>query len=90
MTKHSPGPWRAILDEKPDAEIWDANGLEIAKVYFDSDRREADARLIAKAPELLEALDSVCCALSTREDLSEMERRELESGFALIREIEGE
>lgn len=51
MSKHTPGPWDwdgSVLDE--DREIIGA-GLCVARVYED-----ADARLIAAAPKMLETL----------------------------------
>lgn len=52
-TKHTPGPWEAIGNLVQIAECRDA--------YFDphSDEAKANARLIAAAPELLEALQSI-------------------------------
>ena len=60
MSKHTPKPWLT----KPTASIGpqravysetDPSGRDIAIVY-DSENSEADANLIAAAPELLEAL----------------------------------
>lgn len=61
--KHTPGPWtnsppRVSLDG--DCFVYGPEGLAIARVYGvcprDTDAREANARLIAAAPELYEAL----------------------------------
>lgn len=52
MTKHTPGPWTAD-GEDSDWEI-NFNGISIAEVYD-----EADARLIAAAPDMLAALEAV-------------------------------
>lgn len=62
MSKHTPGPWSAEVDRENDHEInivsgnrpfvataWPANHQE-------DKEQEANARLIAAAPELLEAL----------------------------------
>lgn len=49
--KHSPGPWRWTWHTR---SLFDAEGCGIA--YVDVMPRDADARLIAAAPELLNAL----------------------------------
>lgn len=57
-SKHTPGPWRQSLTD--DTRIIDSSGCEVASVagdyQHDYARMEANARLIAAAPELLEAL----------------------------------
>ena len=69
MSKHSPAPWRYVKgddnqpkDDLPD-DVWgtiqDNNYYHIARIWGDVDKRhepKANARLIASAPELLEAL----------------------------------
>jgi len=57
MRNHSPGPWRAVgasISAKGTGRIGKA--LEI---YMDRAEREANARLMAAAPELLEALENL-------------------------------
>lgn len=58
MTKYTPGPWIAYDFA---ADWWVANPEDdsgpMLRVGSDHDRREANARLIAAAPELLEALE---------------------------------
>lgn len=65
MSAHTPGPW--ALD--PCASGWTliANGQDITSEPFDA--CDADARLIAAAPELLEALQ----ALVGEADLGELD-----------------
>ena len=61
-TKHTPGPWRSALvsDKSWHVGVYDNTGTQVALVKVASalsaPRRDADARLIAAAPELLEAL----------------------------------
>lgn len=66
MSGHTPGPWSLIVDDAGDgSEIYGfdvsaPNGRGIA--YYDANddpETEANARLIAAAPELLEALKAV-------------------------------
>ena len=63
MSKHTPGPWKYSTEPQPNGcPIIGAQGLMIAMLAHtvkQADQREtalANARLIAAAPELLEAL----------------------------------
>jgi len=65
MSKHTPGTW-VVFDDHPDkacVHIREDNGFdEIAAIYrYRGNPRDplADARLIAAAPELLEALENL-------------------------------
>lgn len=54
--QHTPGPWKAI--QLPPNETWKAQGhIEAAGKPIAMTARIEDARLIAAAPELLEALE---------------------------------
>ena len=57
-TKHTPGPWRYQpgRDSRPPYVIRGSEGGFVV-VGMTADRQEADAALIAAAPELLEALE---------------------------------
>jgi hypothetical protein len=64
---HTPGPWRSTgLEYEPEAgwfvrEAGDGRYLAVASVhstYREIEEIEANARLIAAAPELLEALEA--------------------------------
>lgn len=60
--KHTQGPWkRGVTSPK----IYGADGEPVARAWHDRDaiEREANARLIAAAPELLEALEAAETAL---------------------------
>jgi hypothetical protein len=101
MTAHSPGPWRVVFvlgrgTDWESTEILDANGAVVIEggadyegqgwAHGETDMTEADARLIAAAPELLAAL---------KEGLYEMNHPDeecpvCETARALIRRIEGE
>ncbi len=56
--KHTAGPWH--FDRRPDSsvEIQDTNAIPVA-VMTRRFQRNANARLIAAAPDLLEALEEV-------------------------------
>jgi hypothetical protein len=52
--KHTPGPWTATLYDEDFHTIETSAGVAVAEGY-----NKADARLIAAAPDLLEALCNV-------------------------------
>jgi hypothetical protein len=65
--KHTPGPWKAQTHISLDRmEIRDANGRRIAECAMDfpmsAITHDANASLIAAAPELLEALQEIVTA----------------------------
>ena len=65
---HTPGPWTfALFDDEPNASFvqWRAG---CAAVYGSRAGREANALLIASAPELLEALVDVLSYFDSPED----------------------
>lgn len=60
-TKHTPGPWTwtaDLCDPREPRIISAADGIEGAQVWWQgsADEADANARLIALAPEMLEAL----------------------------------
>jgi hypothetical protein len=64
MSKHTftPGPWSTDLKidcGSPHSEILGADGEIVAALWPPSLRDQANARLIAAAPELLEALEQI-------------------------------
>ena len=63
MNKFTPGPWTAVpADEYHGHYVEDETGETVCDLYFNTSKRndftnaEANARLIAAAPDLLEAL----------------------------------
>ena len=60
MSEFTPGPWRYWFEEGYVGEITSANGKLVAG--FDTEPNEADARLIAAAPELLGACELIVSA----------------------------
>ena len=55
MTKHTLGPWDVLYRSRDD---WDVFARPVQRILA-CELNEADARLIAAAPELLEALEVV-------------------------------
>lgn len=78
MSKHSPGPWVANkrglgpMGETPGYEIQtDAPGQKYSAVVVSPARiRRADARLIAAAPELLDALKALLKGINDAIDIT--------------------
>ena len=78
MSGHTPGPWR--LDHSDDVELRNHVGISseshslLAQIVWkmDDDERspscEANAHLIAAAPDLLEALQSIVKSLADQDD----------------------
>ena len=69
MSKHTPGPWKlvekdptqsffshTVYGQNPPGEIYGTQGPTVAS-FSGGERALADARLIAAAPEMLEALE---------------------------------
>lgn len=75
MSKHTPGPWRIAENDGAYAYIKSGPGTNlmkpgqmVAKVWLqDADYNEANARLIAAAPELLEACKQLLTTLEEAE-----------------------
>lgn len=97
MSQHTPGPW--IYSS---GMVWAGDGEEIPIAYMDREtphtkpvERDANARLIAKAPEMLALLRAAVFNpnLMTRHK-GELCSGKLQCGIctahALLREIEGE
>jgi hypothetical protein len=64
MSGHTPGPWRAGSHPMNEAEVFadELDGERIAECYGAGDADQANALLIAAAPELLEALERMAGA----------------------------
>jgi hypothetical protein len=57
MNKFTPGPWE--MGDDFQVQTVDKHGYEIAEMRIDVPEYEANARLIAAAPDLLEALENL-------------------------------
>lgn len=83
--KHTPGPWKLNIDT-----VCIRNGVQVQPVTHHMDSQGmADARLIASAPELLEALKAVRCFYENAKHLSGDEDAILEEVRAAIAKAEG-
>lgn len=64
MKKFTPGPWKLKFKKNSDWTVWGPNGYNILAIPHDDDHGDtpadkANACLIAAAPDLLEALESM-------------------------------
>ena len=60
MSKHTPGPWQWTQHFDPTISIYKDGFGQIARLYDSSaGTGKANARLIAAAPDLLDALQSI-------------------------------
>ena len=85
MSKHTPGPWKARLLPMGVYLIEIRPQETICAIASQRENHHANARLIAAAPELLEALKNAVCWLTDLNATPE-ELREFES---LIKKAEG-
>lgn len=67
MIKHTPKPWRVARTSRGILQIRDCHDKCVAMFDWHKDRT-ADARLIASAPDLLEALIALVDDLGAPED----------------------
>lgn len=69
ITEHTPGPWR-VGDREPYVEIWGPMLMNAYPVLasMEAEPREANARLIAAAPDLLAALPDLFHVISWLEN----------------------
>ena len=80
-TKHTPGPWRALESKSSQHQVWKGDD-HIASAWgtdVPGDEQLANARLIAAAPELLDALKRIVSVASVeltgrRDDVLEQAR----------------
>lgn len=74
-TKHTPGPW--IVQEKYPFHVMTSDGFAVADTdlsysSLDEQSQAANARMIAAAPELLEALRSARCCVKDDSAVAKM------------------
>lgn len=60
MTKHTPGPWKVIQSDSPVVQTEDDHHAICTTygVYATREQKEANANLIAAAPDMLECLQA--------------------------------
>ena len=95
MSNHTPGPW-VVVDDHPDKAcyyIQEKNHLDEIATIYRYERNPcntlADARLIAAAPELLEALEQVVSFVDAGQGTWTVEEQQ-KARAAIARAKEGE
>ena len=63
MKNHTPGPWKLTGWTAPDSYGWNIECDQRFQLHAESAESEANAYLIAAAPELLEALEDAATQL---------------------------
>lgn len=72
-TQHTQGPWRVDVQGSYGDQVFSENGMIVADCKWTEDvleKRVANARLIAAAPELLAALERVTAVLNTASNMA--------------------
>jgi hypothetical protein len=64
MSKHAPGPWELTHTEQMGFRVSDSTGWGVAVVLKDTND-DANARLMAAAPQMLEALEMAVDAMES-------------------------
>jgi len=84
MNKHTPAPWK-VKGTAPSLKVT-ANEFTVATIIAtskaDAETKEANARLIAAAPELLEVCETVLSALNSHQAYHKDMRPELRAVIA--------
>ncbi len=71
MTKHTPGPWRAEIDNRMDMRVESHRTVAHLPIPYPArdhsrdDEMKANARLIAAAPDMLDALKDALMVLQS-------------------------
>ena len=65
MSQHTPGPWRVGIDKH---SVWASKAKEPCVAACKEGSREANARLIAQAPAMLDALRLLVADANERDD----------------------
>lgn len=87
-TQHTPGPWTARPNKHSDGLYWvhDERGDYLT---LDEDEHEANARLIAAAPELLKVLESIVRNHSLERVQTQLDGTDLYDALAAIAKAKG-
>lgn len=85
MSKHTPGPWHHEIDT-----VFIRDGVSVQPVTHHMDSQGmADARLIAAAPDLLEALEAMLLGWETGRGYSDAENQIGKARAAIIKATGG-
>ena len=94
MTKHTPGPWEVVGANYPSMKTVFGPSFKITAVMWANDLqesdyqvRDADLQLIATAPDLLEALETILDCYNCQGTLSD---EQINNALAVITKATGE
>ena len=90
MTKHTPGPWH--IGMKPGPIIYGPLGEQVAvptALFLGAEEARVNARLIAAAPELLEALKGLVSIVEDEYPPTDFRHQEAMKAKAIIAKAEG-
>lgn len=90
-TKHTPGPWIDDGHDGKDTQIVNSKWGAVAHVIYNGDcsQRVANARLIAAAPELLQALEDVILDWETQAAITNANMPSISTARAAIAKATG-
>ncbi len=90
MSKHTPGPWQWTQHFDPTISIYKDGFGQIARLYDSSaGTGKANARLIAAAPDLLDALKSIAIAWKDEVLVHDDQREAMRAATAAIAKATG-
>ena len=85
MSKHTPGPWQWTQHFDPTISIYKDGFGQIARLYDSSaGTGKANARLIAAAPDLLDALKALTHSLDVEDLVHDDQRSSFAAAIAAI------
>lgn len=88
MSQHTTGLWTTEDHKMPSDQVFDGTGVMVADckwTNFTPLQREAHARLIAAAPELLETLKNLVTPLEKGWNVDDMDQRIAEARAAIAK-----
>ena len=91
MSEHTPPPWH--VDSTDDGQIREAGSHTVARAWHlgpIKNQAAANARLIAAAPDMLAALDSIMGACAIQGDAVTISRRQLQACIVAVAKAKGE
>ena len=90
MSKHTPGPWQWTQHFDPTISIYKDGFGQIARLYDSSaGTGKANARLIAAAPDLLDALKALTHSLDVEDLVHDDQRSSFAAAIAAIAKATG-
>src|SRR5690625_1957633 len=97
-SKHTPGPWTFSGQKGPvgiciKAQVWDSEGynLSVMKSTEDPEEATANARLVAAAPDMLEALNEMVISFDILDiETDSLQREAIRNSKEAIKKAKGD